>query len=517
MPEPRERELNTRLRRADWRFLLPTPRPRRAACRAGDALVDSVAAIAGEVVAPGPGADCDLAVATDPDRRTLAGIAEALRPGGVCYTEWHGVLRSRGQVERLLREAGFAHVTCYRPWPDLAPLYWIPLGAPGAMAYVRARQRLRGGRVRRMITQAGVRARNLLTGRPSRAPLCAVALPAAADLDGSPGPAKWLLDGWPEWEVGATPERLSILLVTGGPRTVSKVVLLAFGEPNPTPLLAVKAPRVSAAHGGIRREWEALVTLRQRRPTAIPGVPRALSCREFDQVPVMSETALTGRPLERLLNRGNLRGWSMKAADWLARLAEPERVRPAAYWRDAIVLPTLSRFTEAFGSVADRDLLRETEVILDTITELPSVPEQRDFGPWNLLATPDGDLAVLDWESAEMEGLPALDLLYFLGYASFAVEGAQMRDSRLAAYRRSLDPSTATGAVCRDALRRYLDSLGLGPDRMPPLRVLVWLIHALSEYRHAAADAGATPPSSMLAGSLFLGLWAEEVRHVSRS
>jgi aminoglycoside phosphotransferase (APT) family kinase protein len=38
-------------------------------------------------------------------------------------------------------------------------------------------------------------------------------------------------------------------------------------------------------------------------------------------------------------------------------------------------------------------------------------PEQRDFGPWNLLVTPAGQIAVLDWESAEVDGLPALDRL----------------------------------------------------------------------------------------------------------
>jgi hypothetical protein len=46
--------------------------------------------------------------------------------------------------------------------------------------------------------------------------------------------------------------------------------------------------------------------------------------------------------------------------------------------------------------------------------------------------------------------------------------------------------------------------------------VLVWLIHAQSDYRHAAADAGGPPPAALLERSLFFALWSEEVRHVAR-
>jgi aminoglycoside phosphotransferase (APT) family kinase protein len=166
--------------------------------------------------------------------------------------------------------------------------------------------------------------------------------------------------------------------------------------------------------------------------------------------------------------------------------------------------------------VVDRGLLREGEGIVRAIGALPPVPEQRDFGPWNLLVTSAGELAVLDWESAELDGLPALDLLYYLAYASFNVDHAQDRESRVGSYRRSLDPSTSTGTVRRDCLARYLDALGLDSTSLAPLRALVWLIHAQSDYRHAAADTGGPPPPAVLARSLFLGLWTEEVRHIAR-
>ena len=514
--ETPEQDRNARLRRVDWRFLLPSPRPRRALCRAATPLADAVASIADQVVTDGSRRDCDLVVGTDPDPATLVELREALAPGGTCYTEWHPRVGGAGEVERALRAAGFEDVACYRPWPasGATPVFWIPVGARGASAYVRSRQRLRGGRVRRLLAEARRRARDLLRGRFA-GPICALARRAGVPPSGELAPSAWLRDAWPHWDLGAAPGDLSTLLVTGGPRTVSKVVLLAFAEPSPVPLVAVKAPRVNEAAAGVRREGDVLASLAATRPAGVPGVPRVLVRRQAGGVPLLGETAIIGRPLEALLTRRSLGPWSRKVADWLAALAPREHPRPASHWREAIVEPVLSRFVDVFGGVVDQGLLREGEAILGGLGALQAMPEQRDFGPWNVLVTPAGEIAVLDWESADVDGLPALDLLYYLAYAAFNVDGASDRERRVASYRRSLDAATWTGAIRHDCLSRYFGTLGLEPAQLAPLRTLVWLIHAQSDARHAAADAGGAPPAELLSRSLFLALWEEEVRNIA--
>jgi hypothetical protein len=513
--EPPERELNALLRRVDWRFLLPTPTPLRVLCHAGTRLTEAVAYIAEEVVTESQGGDCDLVVAEEPDTLRLAELRAALRPGGACYTEWRPRLGGRDRIDRALRTAGFTDISYYRPWPDAGalPVYWIPLGFPGAARYVSARRRLRGGRVRRLIASlrhwAGSLIRGQLSGR-----LCAVARVEEGSADQEP--IAWVRQHWAEWDLGRVPEGLSSLLVTGGPRSVSKVVLLAFAEPSATPILAVKAPRVSAAAEGIRREGLVLAGLKKHGAARPRGTPRVLFTREVGGVPLLGETALSGRPLDSLLTRRTLRAWSHKVSDWLTDLGEGRAVRQSAHWRETVIEPVFSRFLQRFGSAVDPGLLAQTEEILRTIGVLPAVPEQRDFGPWNLLVTSDGELAVLDWESAELEGLPALDLLYYLAYAGFNVDDAHDSRSRVASYRRSLDPGTHTGAIRAECVARYLGVLGVDPAQLKPLQVLLWLIHAESEFRHAKADAGGVPSTSVLGRSFFLALWAEQVRHVSR-
>jgi len=512
MTVSRERELNPLLRRADWRFLLGMPRPLRAFSPARGPLADAVAAVSAQVTTADPRGDCDLAAAESPDRAMLDLLFAALRPGGACYTEWRSIGGRRGWIIRALREAGFAEVVCYRPWPapPALPVFWIPLGAPGAEAWARSRRRLRGGRVRRLLAAARQRGYDLARGRLG-ATVCVVARRPGAAPGASPGPSTWLGEGWSEWGLGPPPGRLSTLLVTGGPRTVSKAVLLAFAEPGRRPALAVKWPRVPGAMEGVRREATVLEALGGRDR---PGVPRLLFQRELDGVPLLGETALPGRPLEGLLSARTLRAWSLEVTDWLAALRGLAPPQPAAH-RQAAVESALARFSEQFGAVVDQGLLREGEAVARTIGALPVVPEQRDFGPWNILVMPSNRLGVLDWESAEPEGLPALDLLYFLAHASFAADRARDRDGRVASYRRSLDPGTRTGAVRRECLARYLAALGIDPPQLRPLRALVWLMHTPSEFRHGEADAGGPPPAAALERSLFLALWSAEVRRMA--
>ncbi|HEU4587265.1 MAG TPA: hypothetical protein VFS11_01355 [Gemmatimonadales bacterium] len=512
-----EPELDRRLRRVDWRFLLPTPHPRRTLFLASGMLADALALVSGEVVSEAEPGSCDLAVAQDPDEATLARLWTALRPGGACVTEWRRPrVRGAARASAALAAAGFEQVACYWPWPASSagrPRYWIPLDAPGAAAYLRARDAAAGNRLQRLAAATARRARDAALTLGYTPPVWGIALrpPAGADA-----PAAWLRAGWSQWGLGAPPTKLSRLLLTGGPRSVSKVVTLVFDEPDPHPRLAIKAPRVPASFLPLRREAAALEALGRRAPSARrSGVPRYLFLREDGGVPLVGESAVVGRPLELLLTRDSLRSWAMQGTDWLVDLAGSAPARSAAQCWHAVVQPVLGDIAAAFGPVLDPGSLERAAGVLRELGDLPPVCEQRDFAPWNVLVSADGELAVLDWESAAVEGLPALDLLYFLAHLTFNVDRATRFEDRIASHRRALDPATPTGAVRRDCLARYFERLGLAPAQLRPLQVLVWLIHARSDFQHFVADAGGPPSTEMLRRSLFLALWREEMRVVT--
>jgi hypothetical protein len=320
---------------------------------------------------------------------------------------------------------------------------------------------------------------------------------------------------WTSWGFGSPPVDLSWMMLTGGSRSINKVVGLVFSSRQTEPHLAVKLPRVPESLPGLIREAETLAALEAFRPGAVPGVPRLLFCDERRDPMMVGETALAGQPISTLLHRDNAQAIALQASNWVANLARsfgsaPES--PDAWW-DRLIEPVMADFEQQYGEVVDPGMLQETRRLLTGLGALPLVPEQRDFAPWNVLLTPGGELAVLDWESAELRGLPALDLIYFLTYLAFQLDGAEGTSSRRSSYRAALNPSTVTGRIVAESLAHYAALTCLDPAAFAPLRLLTWLVHSRSEYRQLEGDAAGRPDLESLRNSLFVGLWKEELEH----
>lgn len=323
--------------------------------------------------------------------------------------------------------------------------------------------------------------------------------------------------GWSSWGFGPPPVHLSRLLLTGGKRSINKVVGLVFAASDTQPRLVVKMPRVPESIPHLHREAASLQALPSLRPRGMPGVPRLLFCHDAVHLVALGETVVTGQPLSLLLTRANFRELALKATDWLAELAGHAAAQPRSCWWDRLVAPVLKDFETTFVDVVDPSSIRETKAVLATLGDLPIVCEQRDFSPWNVLVTPAGELAVLDWESAEIRGLPALDLIYFLAYLSFFIDGAMSLGRFRDSYRATLDPASPTGSVVSECCARYAARTGLSPGALYPLRLLVWLLHSRSEYMQLVSDAAGRPDREALRCSLFVNLWQEELRHGARN
>jgi hypothetical protein len=528
-----DEERSRLLRRADWRFLLPTPAPRKSICFVDGLLADTTAEVS-EVCLMASSTDestrgCDLAVAADPLWVTLRRAWEALRPGGSCYIEWNRAWPGPAGVRRRLEAAGFEEVACYapRPIPDRGTGVWVPLESDRAVQYflTRLTRQRRGLRqllqwLRALVWQSGLRlrftvplctvARKPLGGPVGSRSMGSPAAPSAVIRGLQPQLKEELLSNWEAWGFGSPPRELSTLLVTRGKRSINKAVALIFAESHAQPLLAIKRARVPESVPPMRNEAEVLQAI-QDRPRGIQGAPRVLFCQELDGFVTLAETFVQGRPVAEVLSPQNCRALALQAADWSADLAQPTCPVPRDIWWGRLIEPVISDFDRAFGPAIDRGALQESLAVLSSLGPLPLVCEQRDFSPWNLLLATNGRLGVLDWESAERQGLPGLDLIYCLTYFSAYLDGSIYSGRLWEARRRCSVPGTEMGSIAQECFERYLGKVGISAAALHPLAVLTWMIHARSEYKHFCLDLGKPPEAGTLHRSVFLRLWHEEL------
>jgi hypothetical protein len=497
---------NLLLRRADWRFLVGVPDPERAYCPAPGVLRDAVAAIAGRLVdRPSPG-ECDLAVLLAPSARQLRQAHAALEPGGGLYVEWwHPVAGGLRTVRKRLEQAGFEQVACYWPWPAPrwgAPRFWLPLEMPEVADWLLHRPAAqRGGRAAAIARRSW----HMLWRIGALVPVCAGARkrdPASGSTAAAPrarGSGRSLpstLAAHSAWSAGES--SVGCLLLTGGRSPVNKLVTLTFRPGERTPHLALKLARIVETQAPLDHEGRVLQVLHGERPR--PSIPRLVARVKIGDRVGVAESVMTGRPLQELLGPATHRELCLKVTGFLADLATDANPR----WSSS----SHERIAAAVAGALRGDEQRRIQAILSRLPALPEVSEHRDCSPWNVLVRDDGELAILDWESAEERGVPGLDLVYFLSYASFVVDRSLHTGGELDSYRRMLGGSEPTARVYAECTTAYAERVGLDPACLTPLRLLCWLVHAWSGGVRAG-DAGSA--RSRRDGSLFLQLARHEL------
>jgi hypothetical protein len=253
-----------------------------------------------------------------------------------------------------------------------------------------------------------------------------------------------------------------------------------------------------------------LEAVAEGRP-GLGGVPRLLGRSRRGGLLSISETPIEGDPLLDGLSESNLRGRALSVTEWLVQLAGSGKPRPAAEWRRRLVEEPLERFERTFGAALP-ELGPQARAALEVMPDLPLVPEHRDCSPWNVILSRSGEPALLDWESAQPEGLPLMDLVYFLANSAFVLDGALDDGTTRRSYAGLLDPTSVHGSVAAECFEAYADGVGIDPDCAGPLRLLCWLVHSRSEFAHLEADGGGrTPTAEALRRGVFAGLVEEEL------
>jgi hypothetical protein len=113
---------------------------------------------------------------------------------------------------------------------------------------------------------------------------------------------------------------------------------------------------------------------------------------------------------------------------------------------------------------------------------LPLVLVHGDLGHPNLVLTRQGRLGAMDWERAQLAGLPLTDACFFLQYVSESRRGVFERVAQL----RCFDEAFADRhAWAGPLLRREARRLGVDLALVPPLVLATWAVSAAGLLRRA--------------------------------
>lgn len=511
---------NRLLRRADWRFLLSMPQPRKTVVFTEGLLARSVAEISGQVIDGRSAAanGCDLAVAVNPNLSTLRAAHDALREDGACYTEWT-TWRAGGPrgIQRHLQAAGFTHMRLHwpAPAPDMAR-FWLALQPQSAPYRYLASQLFTQESLPHRIMRAVLPLVLQVAVRAGIVPhLSAIAYKTASE-SAHPSHAQDLFERigaeWSRTHTDASAEALSFLVRTGGPHVDNKINCLVFAGSDPHPHWVIKLPRVATSVQALQREHDILESLHSAdsgaRGTLV--TPRVELWCNTNGVLIFGQTALTGSLLSTALRPASFHELAIRVADSLAKWAGRPQSLPRELWWGRLVEPLFAEVEDGFGVVLKPGTLPQTREILSALSDLPLVFAHNDCTPWNVVMLEKG-LGMFDWEGADPQGLPLADLVYCVSNMAFVLDGTVSTEHMAESYQALLDPATRMGRVFHESLARYAVQIGLDPANIRPLRLLTWLFHLHSEYQGFVVEAGGRPPLEMLQRSVILPLLETEL------
>jgi len=516
-------ESGARLRRADWRFLLPRP-PGGAfehlvllgGTRGLGARLEE-AGTARRVSTTATKTDpADALVILADARVRLHDVAGCLTAGGLLYWEIERpplapFVRAPGWVAHELRMAGLRQTGVYWVIPNFSEARrYLPLDVPAAIEWFFA-TRFVAGSLGRRLAELLVRGA-LRWGEPAMGAV----VPCYGVLATGEGhvftPASILGD--PSLPDSLRTRDTRMALFTSGQDDGSRVIVLPIEPTASQPALVVKLARLPQFAGHTRQEQATLTELRARLgPELMDTVPAPLGRLDSGGDTGFVETSVPGQMLAASVGR-----WGTRvprqiedlrlAADWLTRFHErtmDRRVRWDAGEIERWIEQPLTRYQAGFGTAPGEARLfeavrRRAESLVGR--QLPIVWQHNDFGPWHLYRSA-GRLSVIDWEFGRADiterlGLPLCDLLYFLVHWNDLARRLRGSAAELRGFRRLYLHSSATDPrqlAARQAISDYMRRLGIHPDFFPILLIATWVERA-NERLQRRQTLGAAAPAA---------------------
>jgi len=443
-------------------------RTRRDARRARRILAGTAAQID---VGPIPEGPFDLIVIARSESRSIAAAAQRLAKHGVLVAEESGAARRDHGLEnptRLTLRPSFGEITAA-----------VPESSPNA----------RRALERRGLWSSAVVIRAFGRSREVAGPWLR-ALRERRLVVGSSGPPAYLRRI--ATEAGVDVGGFDWAMSAPGRYRSNKISFFLFEHGSDVPRIVVKATRDPDLNARLDVEREALEHLRSIEVVPRSTIPSVVFSGVEGGRAVLGLTAIAGTSFTAKTRASADCPHAARAFSWLvdigAATATPSPgagTELAAHLRDIF---------ERFLGLYDVDaryrtvLDEQIRAIEDCTSPFPVVFQHGDPGAWNLLVDDDGTVAFLDWEAAELRGVPLWDVFHLArSFAVVAGRAAGERNMMRSIERILYTPSPINGMV-GDVIGRYREHVGVPEELVEPLFHTSWMHRALKEATRLPKD-----------------------------
>jgi aminoglycoside phosphotransferase len=268
-------------------------------------------------------------------------------------------------------------------------------------------------------------------------------------------------------------EPIPFVLLTPRFRASRHVVVLVLGH-GAQPALVVKIARLAGDAAGVDHEAGVLRRLQEASAGSLDTIPQLVLREQWRGHHLLVETALLGLPLSPAYVRRHPEQTVAATLEWLDHLAAVSVVLDETDDRFArLLVRPLSMLGDALGQSDERDAAARTLARLEPLrmAEVAPVAEHGDLSHPNLLLLRDGRVGVVDWELADLRGLPAHDLFVFLAYVAVARARATTVEKQFRAF---CDAFTAPSGWLRPYAAAYADRRGMERSALGPLFLACW-------------------------------------------
>ncbi len=264
-----------------------------------------------------------------------------------------------------------------------------------------------------------------------------------------------------------------------------KVLFYLLGRDSGMPELIIKLTRSSTFNLRLENEFRSLEDLSNRNIVDPQTYPRPLFFGHRGDLAILAQKCIHGKAFRQATKATLDCPYARAAMEWLMELGAGSANATVATPRR--VSDTMTGLLKQFAGIyklSDRDhafLVEQIGVIAQSSAPFPTVFQHGDPGIWNVLATDREGIAFLDWEAAELQGMPLWDVFYFLrSYGTWMARQRGNRDS-LKSFNQNFLNSSALSSLLVRLVHRYCERIQLDTRFIEPLFYLCWMHRALKE------------------------------------